>query len=285
MGLSLSPGGRGNQERRGNRFALRLGLRQIRGFREADAMRLAARRGEGYATPAALWHRAGLEARALELLAAADAFRSMGFDRRHALWAVKALGEPPPPLLAAAMKEEVPAPLPAMREGEHVAEDYATLLLTLRRHPVSFLRQDLAARRFVRARDLADAPAESRIDIAGLVLVRQRPGTASGVIFMTIEDETGVANLVVWPAMFERFRRIVLGATLVACRGRIQREGIIVHVVVERLVDLSHRLKELRTGRSPPAETGGRDPPRHPGPAKPRYPAARDLAVVSRDFH
>jgi error-prone DNA polymerase len=273
----------GNPPPHGNRFALRLGLRQIRGFREADAARLVERREEGYETPAALWRRAGLGARALELLAAADAFGSMALDRRRALWAVKALGEPPLPLLAAAMPEDGAAPLPAMHEGEHVAEDYTTLSLTLRRHPMSFLRQDLAARRFVRACDLAQADVDSCIDIAGLVLIRQRPDTASGVIFMTIEDETGVANLIIWPGTFERFRRIVLGARLVACTGRVQREGIVIHVAAERLVDLSHRLEELRTTGFP-VEVARGDHVRHPGPEKPRYPAPRTVRVGSRDF-
>jgi error-prone DNA polymerase len=281
---SLSPGRRRDQDgRRGNRFALRLGLRQVKGLREADAQRLADRRGEGYVTPAALWRRGGLGPAVLERLAAADAFQSMGLDRRCALWAVKALGEPPLPLLADAAAEDGPAPLPEMGEGEHVAEDYATLSLSLRRHPLSFLRGDFAARRFLRAADLAQAKIGGRIDIAGLVLIRQRPGTASGVIFMTIEDETGVANLIVWPATFERFRRVVLGATLIACTGRVQREGAVIHVVTERLVDLSHRLRELRSG-SFPVEVARGDHVRHPGPEKPRYNEARDVTIASRDF-
>ncbi|MBX6367078.1 MAG: error-prone DNA polymerase [Rhodospirillales bacterium] len=281
--LPPAQAGQGEEERRGNRFALRLGLRQIKGLREADAQLLVERRGEGYPTPAALWRRSGLGAAALERLAAADAFQSMGLDRRRALWAVKALGEKPLPLLAAAMPEDGPAPLPEMREGEHVAEDYATLALSLRRHPVSFLRADFAARGFVRAADLAHVPVHCRIDIAGLVLIRQRPDTASGVIFMTIEDETGPANLIVWPGTFERFRRVVLGATLVACTGRVQREGLVIHIVAEKLVDLSHRLRELRT-ESFSVEAGRGDHVRHPGPEKPRYLRARDVCIASRDF-
>jgi error-prone DNA polymerase len=258
-------------------------LRQILGFREADAQDLVQRRGEGYATPDALWRRSGLGPAALERLAAADAFQSMGLDRRRALWAVKALGEPPLPLLAQAMPEEGPAPLPELREGEHVAEDYATLSLTLRRHPMSFLREGFAKRRHVRAADLAHVPVDRRVDIAGLVLIRQRPGTASGVIFMTIEDETGVANLIVWPSIFERFRRVVLGASLVACTGRVQREGAVIHVVAERLVDLSHRLKELREAGLP-VEVSRGDHVRYPGPEKPRYSEARAMTITSRDF-
>jgi error-prone DNA polymerase len=127
------------------------------------------------------------------------------------------------------------------------------------------------------------APLNRRIDIAGLVLIRQRPGTASGVIFMTVEDETGVANLIVWPTVFERFRRAVLGATLVRCTGRVQREETVIHIVAEELEDISHRLGELRQPPFRP-DTGRGDEARHPPPAKPRYPMPRDVCIASRDF-
>jgi len=134
----------------------------------------------------------------------------------------------------------------------------------------------------VRTRDLLDLPVDRRITVPGLVFIRQRPGTASGVIFMTIEDEFGVANLIVWPAVFERFRRAVLGASLVACTGRLQREGIVVHVVAEKLVDLSHRLAELRQGG---VEVGRAHADEEKQPArKPRYPQPRDICIASRDF-
>jgi error-prone DNA polymerase len=273
----------------GNRFALRLGFRQIKGMREDDAIRVVERRGAGYASVRDLWRRSALGAATLERLAHADAFRSLGLDRRRALWAVKGLGEKPLPLFAAAAAspptpvEDTAVPLPEMPLGEHVAEDYATLSLSLKRHPLAFLRDELDRRGMVRSKDLLHLPVDRRITIPGLVFIRQRPGTASGVIFMTIEDEFGVANLIVWPTIFERFRRVVLGATLVACTGKLQREGLVIHVVAEKLVDLTHRLAVLREGGLE-VERAPADEERHPPPQKPRYPGARDIHVQSRDF-
>jgi error-prone DNA polymerase len=274
--------------------ALRLGLRQIKGFAEIDADALVAARGAGYATPRDLWRRAGLGARALELLAQADGFRSLGLDRRQALWALKGLGAPPLPLFAAATRREDARALlesaqpehaqpehalPAMTLGQHVAEDYAALSLSLKRHPVAFLRKGLARDGMVRAADLATLPVGRRLTIAGLVLVRQRPGTASGVIFATIEDETGIANLILWPPVFEAYRREALGASLLGCVGRLQREGIVTHIVAEKLLDLSPRLRALRRPAAPqpgPGAAGGPPPRGRSDPA--------DLVVSSRDF-
>jgi error-prone DNA polymerase len=241
----------------------------------------------GFATPHELWRRAGLGAASLERLAAADAFRSMGLDRRQALWAVKGLGKAPLPLFAAAAAEPAPeatqAALPAMRDGEHVAEDYATINMTLRRHPLSFLREELAGEGTVCAADLPTLPVGRRLDIAGLVLIRQRPGTASGVVFVTIEDETGIANLIVWPRVFERFRRPLLGATLLRCTGRLQREGIVIHVVAERLADLTPRLAPLRQ-RGFPVATTRADEAKRPPSEKPRYKSPPGIRIKSRDF-
>jgi error-prone DNA polymerase len=218
----------------------------------------------------------------------------MGLDRRRALWAVKGLGEPPLPLFAAAEPPpgsspgvaeaaEPAAPLPEMPLGEHVAEDYATMALSLKRHPMAFLRERFDREGMVRTKDLLEIPVNRRITIPGLVFIRQRPGTASGVIFMTIEDEFGVANLIVWPGVFERFRRVVLGASLVACTGKLQREGIVTHVVAEKLVDLSHRLSALREGGFEVAKAHA-DEEKHPPAQKPRYPRPRDICIESRDF-
>lgn len=275
--------------RLGGPHALRLGLRQIKGFAEESAAALVAARNAGYAAPGDLWRRAGLGAGALEKLAQADAFRSLGLDRRQALWALKGLGAPELPLFAAAASRTRPettppeSALPAMTLGQHVAEDYAALSLSLKRHPVAFLREEFARQGMVRAADLAHLPVDRRLAIAGLVLVRQRPGTASGVIFVTIEDETGIANLILWPPVFESYRRAALGASLLGCRGRLQREGIVTHIVAEKLIDLSPRLRQLRRSAAPPPGTGGGEgvvgetPPRQP-----RAPA--DLVVASRDF-
>src|SRR5262249_45531639 len=130
--------------------------------------------------------------------------------------------------------------------GEHVVEDYATLSLTLKRHPLAFLRADLARESLVTAADLAHQPVDRRLSIAGVVLIRQRPGSANGVVFVTIEDETGIANLIIWPKILERFRRAALGATLLRCTGKLQREESVIHVVAERLDDWTPRLRALR---------------------------------------
>ena len=136
--------------------------------------------------------------------------------------------------------------LPEMPLGEHVVEDYASLSLTLKRHPLAFLRAELAREGLVTAAELAHLPVDRRLSIAGIVLIRQRPGSANGVVFITIEDETGIANLIVWPAILERFRRAALGATLLRCTGKLQREESVIHVVADRLEDMTPRLKTLR---------------------------------------
>ena len=246
----------------GRRRALRLGFRQVNGLAEAEIKdKLVARRDAPFRWPAELQHRTGLSRGVLEKLAAADAFRSMGLDRRQALWAVKGLdtggAQEALPLLAplAGAFPEPPAALPAMGLGEHVIEDYRATGLSLKRHPVALLRQDLAVRRISRNAQLLAAPAAKLVRVAGLVLVRQQPGSAKGVIFMTLEDETGIANIVVWRKVFERFRPIVMGARLVEVVGRVQREGEVIHIVADRLVDLSPLLRRLADpGLSTPAE-------------------------------
>ncbi|WP_119462366.1 error-prone DNA polymerase [Rhodospirillaceae bacterium SYSU D60014] len=236
--------------------ALRLGFRQVKGFGRTDADRLVAARGNGYADPLMLWRKGGLDAPALEALARADAFRSMGLDRREALWAVKGLGgirtQGPLPLFAAMGEEEQGAEpevaLPAMSLGEHVADDYASLRLSLKQHPLALLREGLARDGWTPAVQFAQFASGRRVRVAGIVLLRQRPGTASGVIFSTIEDETGVANIVLWPRVFERFRKTVLTASLLGVEGKLQREGIVTHVVADSLVDLSPLLRGLANG-------------------------------------
>jgi error-prone DNA polymerase len=185
----------------------------------------------------------------LARLAEADAFRpALGLARREALWAIKALREAPLPLFAAATAREAgPAPeiqepavtLRPMKAGGEVGADYGHVGLTLRRHPVAFLRGDLRRRGITPCAEATRAKDGSWLSTAGLVLVRQMPGSAKGVMFVTIEDETGVANLVVWPAVFERQRRVILAARLLAVRGRIPREGEVVHLIAHRLHDLS----------------------------------------------
>jgi error-prone DNA polymerase len=167
--------------------------------------------------------------------------------------------------------------------GEHVVEDYASLGLTLTRHPLAFLRRELAGEGLVTAADLARLPVDRRLAIAGIVLIRQRPGSANGVVFITIEDETGIANLIIWPAILERFRRAALGATLLRCTGKLQREQSVIHVVAERLEDLTSRLNTLRdrTGEETPRPVV--KPPFAVPVKAPGYDV-RDIVIPSRNF-
>jgi len=170
--------------------------------------------------------------------------------------------------------------LPAIPLGEHVVEDYATIGLTIKRHPLAFLRAELRREGLIAAADLATLPVDRRFRIAGLVLIRQRPGSANGVVFVTIEDETGVANLIVWPPVLERFRRAALGATLLYCRGRLQREESVIHLVAEDLRDWTPRLHTLR-------DRTGDEPPQNARPAAPRpfrEHKPPDIVIASRDF-
>ena len=229
--------------------AVRLGLRQIVGVREDDMRRLVERRGQGYDSVRDLWLRSGLSAAVLERLADADAFRSLGLDRREALWAVRGLDrvgdQDALPLFAVsrpARAAEPDAKLPPMPLGAHVVEDYRRLSLSLKAHPTSFMRARLAARGVTRSDGLPPIRSGERVTIAGLVLVRQRPGTAKGVIFMTLEDEAGVANVIVWPKAFERLRAIVLGARFVAVTGKLQNEMGVIHIIADRMQDLTPML-------------------------------------------
>ena len=232
-------------------LALRLGLRQIKGLSPKYAETIAAARGGGYASLAALQRRAALPRAALDRLARADAFGSLGLSRRESLWAAAGLGGPPPPLFAAAPGSdaaegrEPDVTLPAAAAGEEVAADYASLRLSLKTHPAALLRAALAARGAIPAAALAGIPAGRRVEVCGLALVRQRPGTAKGTIFITLEDETGIANAIVWPRVFERCRRQALSASLLAIRGPVQREGIVIHIIAERLTDLTPLLNRL----------------------------------------
>jgi error-prone DNA polymerase len=314
----------------GQRRTLRLGFHEVKGLAQAEIEeKLVGRRGTGFSSVADLQHRAHLSRRALEHLADADAFRSLGLDRRQALWAVKGLCDyassrsasqrtresslvavrscvlrqaqdedrslrpladarpdfPHPELVEgrigifAAPSDETSLPLfaplagkapreptvalPPMSLGEHVLQDYRTTGLSLKEHPLALLRDVLEDRRILPNRRLQEIPAGTKVRVAGLVLIRQQPGSAKGVIFMTLEDETGIANIIVWRRTFERFRPIVMGARLVQCEGPVQREGEVIHVVAHRLIDLSPLLRRLSD----------------PGASRPE-----ELVVQSRDF-
>ncbi len=251
--------------------AVRLGLRVVHGLAGAHAAGVVAARGEhAYAGLDNLWRRAGVPVAALERLAEADAFGSLGLDRRAALWAIRGLADAPLPLFAAADARpeivEPPVVLTPMRAGREVVEDYGSTGLTLRQHPVSFLRDELRHRGMVACADLAGIRDGRHVVVPGLVLVRQKPGSAKGVMFMTTEDETGVANLILWPSLFARQRRLVLTASMVACHGRVQKESGVVHVIADRLEDLSDMLRSVGERDGPwPLRHGRGDGATHPG--------------------
>ena len=237
--------------------AVRLGLREIKGLSEEDARLIVERRGVAYDSVRDVWLRTGLFPRVLERLADADAFGSLGLTRRDALWAAKALGrvgdcDDDLPLFAdggaapaRTVSREPDVYLPPMPIGEEVINDYRFLHLSLRAHPAQFLRTDLYARGISQNETLRRTPSGMRTRISGLVTCRQRPGSANGVVFMTIEDETAVANVIVWPKVFERLRPVVLNARYVAVTGLIQEESGVIHVVADQLEDLTHLLARL----------------------------------------
>ncbi len=272
------------------RVAMRLGLRQIDGLQREAAERLVARRP--YRTVEDLRSRGGVPVHAIQRLAAADAFRSLGLDRRAALWDSRALKQAPDlPLFTYAEardegSESEPARLPVMPLSEHVVNDYQTIRLSLKAHPMRFLREHYARRKFITADRLKTIRDGNRLSLAGLVLIRQRPGSAKGVVFITIEDETGVANLVVWPDVFDKQRKIVMGARLMAVHGIVQRDedSDVIHVVARDLEDHSSMLRHLSEDIiTPPLAPG--DAPKTLRPPPGRHP--RDVEVIpkSRDFH
>jgi error-prone DNA polymerase len=268
--------------------ALRLGLRQVDGLQREAADRLVA--GRPYGSVEDLRARGRVPVQAIQRLAAADAFRSMGLDRRAALWDSCALKQAPDlPLFAYAEacdegSESEPAQLPAMPLSEHVVNDYQTIRLSLKAHPMYFLREHYARQKFVTADQLKTIRDGKRLSIAGLVLIRQRPGSAKGVVFITIEDETGVANLVVWPDVFEKQRKIVMGARLMAVDGVIQSEEGVIHVVARRLEDHTHMLRHLSDDIVEAPLSRG-DAPGAMRPPPGRHPRDVEIIPKSRDFH
>ncbi|MFN7191065.1 MAG: OB-fold nucleic acid binding domain-containing protein, partial [Rhodospirillales bacterium] len=228
---------------------LRLGLRQIKGLSQAAAKALVASRPEGgYAGPADAARRAKLDRGDLEALARGDAFAAAGasgLPRRQALWQAGLRAPRLLPLFDGLPPDDAPIVLPEMALGEQVAEDYAHLRLSLKAHPIALLRGDLAAARLQTCEQLTRSKNGARTTLAGLVLLRQRPGTAKGTLFVTLEDETGIANLIVWPHVFAAYRPVVLGARLLQVEGQVQREASVVHVIVRKLFDRSALLATL----------------------------------------
>jgi error-prone DNA polymerase len=229
------------------RPAVRLGLRMVKSLAADHADAIIAARATPYKSIPDLHRRAAVPVAALERLAEADSFHALNLQRRQAVWAIRGLSDNRLPLFDHADSEanEPAVDLPVMTKGRQVVEDYRAVGLSLRDHPVAFLRAALDERRITRCADLVHRRDGSRLTVAGIVLVRQRPGSAQGVLFVTIEDETGHANLIVWPSVFDRQRRILLSATMLACRGKLQKEGEVIHVVAEEITDLSAQLRSV----------------------------------------
>lgn len=303
----------------GDYCALRLGFRQIDGLKYADPDDKDA---DGKQKEAEDWGRRIVDARqrrpftsledfardtalpkrALILLADADAFRSLGVDRREALWTVRRLPDDVPlPLFEAAIAREQPdefsAALPEMPKSEHVVADYQTARLSLKGHPMEFLRESFTHEGVLSCKDATALKSGRYAKCAGVILVRQRPGSAKGVVFLTIEDETGIANIVVWPKIMERFRKEVMGARLILIEGRIQESEGVVHLVADRLSDRSNDLGHLANEslfkkRALPSGATVIEPlnvERETDPAMPaqkiRHPRNVRILPPSRDFH
>jgi error-prone DNA polymerase len=255
-------------------LAVRLGLRQVRGLANLHGAAIVAARDEGaYGSIEEVWRRAGVPRAAIERMAEADAFHAMGPDRRQGLWRVRGLGDAPLPLFAAADDREIGfAPetvesevaLRPLTGGREVVEDYRTMQLSLRAHPVSFVRDQLERRSVRTCADLASIRDGRLVEVAGLILVRQKPGSAKGILFITIEDETGIANGVIFPNRFESQRRTIMSASMVGMRGRVQREGQVIHVICDRIVDHGDLLRSIAEKEFTPP-TGRGDGARHPG--------------------
>ncbi|WP_375383224.1 OB-fold nucleic acid binding domain-containing protein, partial [uncultured Sphingomonas sp.] len=263
---SVTPGrARGDEEvARRPLLPLRLGLRVVAGLPELHAARIMAARGlVPFASVEDLWRRSGVPLASLEALARADAFAGMGLDRRQALWAIRGLGEKPLPLLALAERHEPPVSLVPLSAGREVVEDYRATQLTLREHPLFFLRGELAAERIVRCAEVTRLDGK-RIEVAGIILVRQKPGSAKGVLFITIEDESGIANIILWPDRFEKQRTAVMSSAMISVVGRVQKEGEVAHVIADRIVDRTPMLRRVGEINLPRMTSPG-DGATHPG--------------------
>ena len=290
-------------ETRQGLLPLRLGLKIVHGLAEIHAAKIVAAREDGvFRSVEDAWRRSGVPTAALEKLANADAFQSLGLGRREALWAIKGLDESPLPLFDTATREE-PVALTPLTAGREVVEDYRSTQLTLRDHPLSFLRPELEGRGMVTCGNLAEITDGRRVELAGVILVRQKPGSAKGVLFITIEDETGVGNIIVWPDRFEAHRTIVMSAAMIGVVGKVQRAGSIIHVIADRIVDHTNMLRQIGDIDLPrftsPADgaTGGGSPDTRGPEWKPKirsdyHPPFRDgcnpedvIPIKTHDFH
>jgi error-prone DNA polymerase len=268
-------------------------MRMVKGLANDHAARIIAARAQApFVSLEDVWLRSGVPATALERLADADAFAGLGLDRRQALWRVRGLGESPLPLFAAAdaWGAEPSVGLTAMTDGREVVEDCVSLRLSLRAHPVAFLRPELERRRIAGCGDLARMKDGARVEVAGIVLIRQRPG-AGNVTFITIEDESGIANIILWQRRFEAQRRIVMSAAMLGIKGILQREGDVIHIIAERLEDLTPLLDTVgrrdfphRYANSDAAKNGGGSDRRVPE-RRARAESEDAIRIKSRNFH
>ena len=283
---------------------IRLGMKVVAGLAAVDAEAILAARASGpFTSVADVFRRARVKPAALERLARADAFRCFGHDRRQALWAVKALGEKSLSLLDAMEVHEPTVTLTPLTEGREVVEDYRSTQLSLRAHPLAFLRDRLASGGILPASALQRIPDGRKVEVAGVILVRQKPGSAKGVLFITIEDETGVANAILWPDRFEAQRSTVMSASMIGIQGKVQREGQVIHIITDRIVDYSWMLREVGDvdlprltargdGATHPGSPDRGDPGWQPKVRSDYHKAFRDgcdpedaIKIRSRDFH
>ncbi|MBV9539827.1 MAG: error-prone DNA polymerase, partial [Alphaproteobacteria bacterium] len=271
-------------------LAMRLGFRQVDGFKEEWAGAIENNRGYGYPSFPEFVRRSGLPKKALMVLADADAFRSLGMDRREAIWAVRRLPDQHSLALFDAQRtKELPtekiAPLPAMPLREHVLADYQTLRLSLKGYPMQFLRPTFDAERVLTNKQVSDSKDGAYARCAGVVLVRQMPGDA-GVVFVTLSDETGITNVVVWPRILERFRSEIMRARLLMVEGKVQSAEGVVHLVADRIWDRSDELEQLAA--EPVRSFQGRREDiayQRPDSRAPRHPRNVRVLPKSRDFH
>ena len=284
---------------------LRLGFKIVHGLAEIHVARIVAAREAGgpFGSVESMWKRCKVPIAALEKLAKADAFHSLGLDRRKALWALKGLGEAPLPLFDKLDQIEQPVTLSPLSAGREVVEDYRSTQLTLREHPLVFLRAQLERQGVCTCEDLSGIKDGRRVNLAGVVLVRQKPGSAKGVLFITIEDETGVGNIILWPDRFEAHRTIVMSAAMIGVTGKVQREGEVIHVIADRVVDRTDMLRSIGDCELPrltsPSDgaTGGGSPDSRGPEWKPKirsdyHAPFRDgcnpedvIPIRSHDFH
>jgi error-prone DNA polymerase len=281
----------------GRYLAVRLGLRMVRDLSNGDAAAIVTMRGnQPYSSVEEVQRRANVGRGPLDRIGEADGFGSLDLSRRAGLWSVKGLGNEALPLFAAAdardgkLRAEAVEPevvLAPMGEGSEVVEDYRASGLSLRAHPLAFLRDELKARKVITCEQLQSIKDGRWIELAGIVLVRQKPGSAKGVMFITLEDETNVANLVVWTNVFEKNRRTVLGAAMMGVRGQVQREGDVIHVIAQRLDDLSPLLASVgrRTDVADIYRVSRADVAKSPISPDPRDPANRPLGHGAREIY